>query len=453
MGFQDDDFEVTSPEIAYDKILEVVKPVDNIGCISDDIIRDMLSGFDYRNANFQRKVDSFSNDMIRLSRVLLKSTDRVLLAVTAIVIYVKTTDINQKAVNNLINSICSMNINMIEHEPDIKSEINLMVELFKNNVIGSKSLSMASSSQMMDVISSADDLLGLRCTDSSSVENRCTNSYMRSPKELGIKVDTICRLNQAVIDNTPVNPNDLRAFIESLNLDANLVDFDKFKPTIYDISNIRFCWFFHEIFQMILNVDDDESGKERLNAVIGCLLKTDKEFMGLDYNFLTLVEMALNCLSVIVDGWSYYCYIRAKKLIYHDAEVYITPTNAGPLYNRVRIVQKKVLQSLKECESCNVLQESNSGMQGVDDIFSSAIIAEVQKGNIGDNKAVLEAYVCECAMQLSALDEELQHFTTQDTSDVRKLLGESFKLSTMLDKERSLLETNVKKCSTRNTHC
>ena len=116
----------------YNKILEDMKPVDNIGYISDAIIRLWLTGFDYREPCFQREIDSFCEDISKLLHLLYRAEDKLLISVAAILIYAANTDIEQKEVNKVINDICSQN-NV--QAPNMKSEIDFMAKLFQNNII------------------------------------------------------------------------------------------------------------------------------------------------------------------------------------------------------------------------------------------------------------------------------------------------------------------------------
>ena len=77
--------------------------------------------------------------------------DKMMLVVTSVLMYCNYTDIELQSVNNLINSICDLDTRDMQ---DIASDIALTAELFKNNIIGSKVLSVESSNTMMQVVSS-----------------------------------------------------------------------------------------------------------------------------------------------------------------------------------------------------------------------------------------------------------------------------------------------------------
>lgn len=428
------DVEKDTVESVYDKILELVKPVDNsnVGSIiTDDIIKAIMSKFDYRNNTFQQDIDLFCSDMNRLLNALMTSDERLLLVSASILIYAKTTDINKNAMNKLINSICSVEA---VDTPSIKSEVDLMIELFKNNVIGRSTLMITSTSQMMEVVSSVNDLLGVHCTNPPSANSPCANGYMKTPIELGIKVDKILSINQWVVRGKLESSRDFLDAVESLKIDPNSIDLESFKPTIYDILNIRFCWFFHWIFRMILDSESEEQPKLILSTVTRCLLKTDKEFMGWNYSFLTLIEIILNGLDFIINGKSYYNHIRAKNIHYNEKGPDV-PSYLNSVYEQASGLQTNILKSLNKY-GFYVPMGKDDGfvLESLLQANSSGI--NVNQGNcLEGNGSTKDLYESILAMQMLKSVQCLNQAEVSDSSDIKKLLGESFKLSTVLDSE------------------
>lgn len=434
-----DEADMDSPKKIYDKLLELVKPVNNdIGCITDNVIIDMLLRFDYRNATFQEDVDTFCEDMLRLLPAVSSSDNRILCAITAILIYCSNTDLNKKAVNKLINGICE--ISTVESQ-SIRQEIDLIAELFQSNVIGSRTLTVDSTSRMMEVVSSADDLLG-SCRDNSPINERekvcCVpKSCMRTPKELGINVDLLKELHQSVIDRKPMNLSDLQVAIKSFDIDASIIDLEEFNPTIYDILNIRFCWWCYWISHWILYTPSEETGRHMLNIVIGCLLLTDKKFKDMDFEFLTLEEMALNCLDYAVNGSSYYTYIRAKNINYTETGG-ISPARLSSLYEDMYSLQADVSGCLAKYGYHRKSSESAT-MEGMGFIYSSDKNVN-QRNCLEGNGSKRDLYESMSMLQLGELTE-LMDQSNASVSDIKKLLGESFKLSTMLDAETDRIKS------------
>ena len=416
----------------YNKILEIVKPVCNVRCISDDVLYSILLKYDYRNDTFQQDVDVFCSDIGKLLSSIL-SDDNMIIVVVSILVYCKSTDIKLNGVNNLINDICSVEYNSLE---DTIPDISLMADLFKHNIIGSKTLSVDSASQMMKVVSSASDLLGSSCVNSPSNEICCANNCLKTPEELGIRTDLILRLNQLVQNGEPIEPTDFMGVIHSLSIDANNIGLDKSKPTIYDIVNIRFCWFFNWIYHWILHTPSEETGKQILRTVINSLLYTDKSFMNEDDNpFLTLEEMVLNTLDHMVNGKGYYTHIRAKNLNYKGGCRY-SPKRLNSQSKMLIDLEREILKDLNK----NGYFAPSVITEGLNQ--STLFNTDVNLGNCRDGNGSTEnLYESMSALQAIELDGDFQsHEGDPVFSDVKKLLGESFKLSTMLDKESGIMK-------------
>ena len=421
----------------YNKILEDMKPVDNIGYISDAIIRLWLTGFDYREPCFQREIDSFCEDISKLLHLLYRAEDKLLISVAAILIYAANTDIEQKEVNKVINDICSQN-NV--QAPNMKSEIDFMAKLFQNNIIGSQALEINSTSQMREVISSANEFLGVDCISSPSAECSCANSYMKTPKELGIDVELFLKSNQLVIQGlNPINPRDVGTIIQSFKIDASIIDFKKFTPTIYDILNIRFCWMCYWILTWIYNTPSEGTWSLMLNTVTGCLLETDKNFIESDNCYLTLFEIALNCLDYAGNGPSYYNHIRAKNLNYKEIGRYVQ-SHLNSVYGEMRELQSKILESLEKYGYCEPKETAQSAMESLMHVVSSDIKNMNQGNCLEGNGSTKDLYESMSAMQLLKLEQCLDQEQVSDGSDIKKLLGESFKLGTVLDEETARIK-------------
>lgn len=410
----EDDTTISSALSIYNKVLGMVKPVCNIGNVSDDTIHDILIQFDYRNSTFQRDVDSFCLDMSKMLNSIL-GNDKMVVLVVSVLIYSKNTDIKLNKVNNLINDICSLEYCSSMYDDMIS--INLMADLFKNNIISSKALSVDSASQMMKVVSSASDLLGSSCVNSSSNRIWCANNCLKTPEELGIKTELIIKLNQQVMNGDPINPNDLLSSVRILTVDAGHIDFGEDVPTIYDIVNIRFCWSFRWIYNLILNTPSEETGRQVLSIVIGCLLDTDKSFKNEDSDILTLHEMVLNALDYAVNGKGYYTHIRAKNLKYKGG-CKLSPEHLKLQTKKLLQSQRIILSSLNKYGYFETLNSS---------VCEGALFdTNVNQGNCRDGNGNTEnLYESMSALQTIELDS--------DYNDIKKLLGESFKLSTMLD--------------------
>lgn len=432
----EDDITTSSALCIYNKVLGMVEPVCNIGNVSDDVIRDILVRFDYRIPTFQHDVDSFCLDVRRMLTGIL-SDDKLVVLVVSVLLYSRNTDIKLNNVNNLINDICSLDYGKFTHDT---TEINLMADLFKNNIIGSQTLSIDSASQMMKVVSSASDLLGSSCVNSPSNRIWCANNCLKTPEELGIQSDLIVRLNRQVMDGDPINPKDLMDSIRTLSVDAKYINLDEKPLTIYDIVNIRFCWSFGWIYNWILNTPSEETGKQILRMTISCLLDTDKSFKDEDNDFLTLEEMVLNVLDYMVNGKGYYTHIRAKNLKYRGG-CRVSPEKLNSQTKKLLQSQRKILEDLSrygyyvkpsshvdtDCACDSVLFDTN-----------------VNQGNCRDGNGTTEnLYESMSALQTIELDS--------DYDDIKKLLGESFKLSTMLDAATSRIKSQYNESVQWNT--
>lgn len=418
----EDDTTTSSALFIYNKVLGMVKPVCNIGNVSDDIIHDILIRFDYRNSTFQQDVDSFCLDMGRmLNSVLLD--DKMVVLIVSVLMYSKNTDIKLNNVNNLINDICSLEYDSFTHDDIV--QVNLMADLFKNNIIGSQTLSIDSASQMMKVVSSVNDLLGSDCVNSSSNRIWCAYDCLKTPEELGIKTELIIKLNQQVMNGVSVNPQELLNSVHSLTVDANHINFGETKLTIYDIVNIRFCWSFRWIYNLILNSPSEETGRQVLRKVIGCLLDTDKSFKDEENDFLTLQEMVLNTLDYAVNGKSYYTHIRAKNLNYKGG-CKMSPKHLNLKTNKLLQSQRMILETLNKIGYFEPLNSS---------VCESVLFdANVNQGNCRDgNGNTGNLYESMSAMQTIELDSNYDN--------IKKLLGESFKLSTMFGAAVSSMES------------
>lgn len=429
---EEDPLDITALDI-YNKVLGMIKPVCNVGHVSDDVLHSILIRFDYKNQTFQQDVDSFCLDIkCILNSILLD--DKLILVVVSILVYCKCTDIKLNEVNNLINSICSIEY---KSSKDDVPDVCLMANLFKNNIIGSQTLSIDSASQMMKAVSSASDLLGSSCVNSPSNEICCANNCLKTPEELGVQTDLILRLNQLVMNGDSVNPKDLIDAIRTLSIDASVIELDRKKPTIYDIINIRFCWSFNWIYNWILYTPSEGTAKQMMNTVISCLLETDKSYLNEDNDFLVLEEMVLNTLDYLVNGKGYYTHIRAKNLNYKGG-CRLSPENLNSQSERLLDLQRKILEALNKYGYF-----APSGItEGIS--LDTLLNTDVNQGNCRDGNGSTEnLYESMSALQTIELDGE---FLEPDRDigvchDVKKLLGESFKLSTALDRETEKMKS------------
>lgn len=417
----------------YNELLRAVKLTSNAGdIVSGEIAMAILEPFDYRSDDFQRDVAMFLEDMKCLAHLLPNCTDSLTLIVTAILVYCMNTDIKQKEVNMLINDICSEN--EIEAKPDIGSEVTLISNLLQNNVSGQERLEILSASQMMDVTSWFSNYFGTNQKDSPLRKNaRRAENRMRTPKELGINVDKFLDVNRLMVEERKLpSLSDLEECIHSLQVDTKYIDLSKSdsEVSMWDIMNIRFLWFFRWIFQWILHTPSEENGKLILRTVIGCLLDTDKKFIDLGYNFLGLIEIALNALDAICTSkeCDYYHYIRAKNIQYAAGE---NPDRFNQIHYKLREIQVSILQELRKFG----FVPNSEPAQSVTEALISAISSDGMNGNCLEGSDITIG-LCESISTIQSMQLG-REFEAENVSDdgIKKLLGESLKLSTMLDLE------------------
>lgn len=408
-----EDYIGLTPLEIYNKILETNAPIYNVeGCVSDYIIESILKQFDYRNEFFSQDIDIFCRTILKMLRSI-HLDDKMMLVVTSVLMYCNYTDIELQSVNNLINSICDLDTRDMQ---DIASDIALTAELFKNNIIGSKVLSVESSNTMMQVVSSASDFLGPGCANSPMTNGCCAHDCLKTPEELGVDVRLITDLNKQIVDGASINPKDLFRAIDEISVYTHALDFDRTVPTIHDIANVRFCWSFRWIFDFILNTPGEETARQILNVTITCLLETEKKFKNCGNDYLTLIEMALNALDYAVNGPSYYTRIRAKQLNYVGMSKY-SPDVLNSQTLTLLALQSEVTRSLSEYGYFAPLDKGGYRTVEKFDI-------DVNQGNCRSGNGSTEDL------------EEFDHRTLEILDeDIKKLLGESLELSTMLENE------------------
>lgn len=356
----------------YDRILNMVQPLDNhaeLFGLSDEGLKAFLLSYDYRSDTFEKDAEQFCMCVSSLLQNFVSSgktlSDEHLVLITAILLYIKGTDVCQKLCNKLIKDIITDlspsedGENNHRNSDAAMSAANAMIELLSSNVVGQKLLDVETMFRMNDVFSSASNLLGAGCTGRSSVNKTAVpERHMRRLSEWGIDITLFAAMNQHVIDNSFLPPVQLTKMVDMLHIDTNCIDFENFTPSIYDIMNIKFCMYFHNVIHMALMTPNNDDTSKIVETVTKCLLHTDTEFKHIGYSYLTLVEVILNCFYALKstgksNGYGYYSVIRATQLRehlygHHDVDECADVEKLGRTYSRVREIQQNVMAALKK---------------------------------------------------------------------------------------------------------
>ena len=425
---------MTNAYDVFDSILNTVVPLNNrMDLAVTKTLKAFLTSFDYRSSTFQKDVDTLCANMRNVTMQFAKSGDIPFIAMVAILIYAKNTDINKKSVNILINDIVSMKPDNFEESQ--ASEMMMTIALLSSNVVGQKSLELETKSLMNKLTSSFSNFLGVGCVSGSSVNANTVvpKCYMRSPKELGIDVSMFQQMNQCIIQGKGVLANEVAVLVNALCIDTKYIDVSKCSPSIYDIINIRFCWSFYQIFQWVMSISDKKKAEHVLNVVVRCLLETSEKFKELDFIYLTFVEVISNALQILLsDGLcsdAYYPNIRAKNLSHAlvSHRIVVTQEVWDAIYEKVRNLQLNVLYSIKKYTGSNNQRQKSL-------LYSSWQTIPLMERYIGSDYDR-----CEMEMRTQLLETVKllkEECTTIGAEGIMELLGTNAELSTILDAQQ-----------------
>lgn len=400
----------------FNKLLCYVKPYNNASKVGTGILA-YLKGCDYRDCYFSKSIHTTCKVLEKtIENGTFKYLDNMsVLAYVSVFLYVQRTDIYDNEINTIFNGIIrQMEESMETHQPHTNSMNVLPSYAFSESEELLKQLEINSQNSMVDVMSLIGDLLGTdykRPFKPKQTED-CAMRCMISPTQLGIRVDKFINANRRVSHQESVTLDDVVELVDELRIDTDRIDADKLGINIYDLINIRFCTWWYTLLSWILRGQDMVDAKSTFFKILKLLLETDKKFIGVGYCYLTLVEIIINCLDTLLEqGPSYYPYIRAKNLWYSEAEA---SANSALVYNKIYEIQKKILQILES-------DDHGSVMEALNQVISNARTDHCQ------------GMMTETEVRLQPIDIYkifLDQYNDED-DDIKKLLGESFEMSTM----------------------
>lgn len=430
----------------FNKLLSCIEPLCNTyntnlkGILSDNLIEAYLASYDYKSPHFAKQTSFFCEVLQTLvtdGHTVLNLSDDVALVYVSIILYIQNTDIETERINILFNKV----MNQLESESiSMAQDMSYIYKLFDANATGLKQLELDTSTATMDVISAVRDFLGSDRNGTPFTPEQtgqCATHHMMTPTELGIDVNKFLSVNRRMVQrDTSITLNDVLMLVNELRIDTNRMSADQFL-TVYDLINIRFCTWFYVILHWILSNPDHLKGLDLLNKVIHHLLKTDKEFIGLRYSYLTLVEIALNCLQAVVQRQDYYNFIRAKNLKYCEMGTFEVD-HLNQIYTEVHKLQETILQdTVNEWKKVDPRMQKLSTMESLLYANTSVDARNTNQGNCMEGTTILQIGIDDniSAMQYFELQDMVDKSESLANSDIKKLLGESFELSTMLEAE------------------
>lgn len=398
-------------------------------------ISTILDKFDSRSSTFQKEVDEFCSDVEPIVSWLveIENVDVFMIAISVIQ-YAKMSDIRKESVNKLINTICSIDTHKCT-KTSLRSQLNELARFMQNNVVGQQILEVLTSSQMKQVLSSADDLLGFHCANRSLAKNNTgvPNGFMKSPEEFGIPVNEFLKLNHRLQCNESFTFSEVQKLMHWFLIDTKYIDLGEYKATftVFDLETVRICKWFYWLFDIICYIENNDKAIQILNGAIDHLLETDKSFINVGYPFLTLAEIVLLLISAKVDVnrdpfshsssnlYSYYIYIRSTSLSYRDTcsrELSEIQSMFDQIYRIQNDIQKDI------CDIINVDNKSMAMEEISRAVRAGATLDKEDRALEGTN--------------IIHILEMMDGVTEQDLSqqsDMKKILGESFELISMLE--------------------